>query len=63
MSDLEKYLQIALKDIIFGSEEPAAQSPSYNIDTEIRKLMIEERLRCGLTQKELAKRAHILMSF
>lgn len=59
MTEFEKYLQSALKGITFAAEDTADQPPNYNIDSEIRELIIQERLRMGLTQKELAKRAQI----
>ncbi len=59
MTEFEKYLQSALKEITFVAEDTADQPPNYNIDSEIRELIIQERLRMGLTQKELAKRAQI----
>ena len=54
MSDLQKYLDKALKEVKFVEEEDKPITVDYDIEAELCELIIATRTRIGMTQKQLA---------
>jgi ribosome-binding protein aMBF1 (putative translation factor) len=55
MSDFQNFLDESLSRVKFsGFGKPEARIPEYDIDKEIRELIVRERKMQKLTQKQLA---------
>ena len=59
MEDLQSYLDKALKEVQLAAEDKAEYTVDYNIEEEIRELLVSSRMQVGLTQKELAEKTGI----
>lgn len=59
MSDLQSYLDMALKKVKIEDikEEPAVEQ--YDIEAEICKLVVTTRTSLGITQKQLAEKSGV----
>lgn len=57
MSDFQKYLDQALKNVDLQPIEPETTTYEYNIFAEISEQIIKARNDVGITQKELAQKS------
>lgn len=57
MSDFQKFLDQALKNVEINSTEDAPIYETYDIYEEIKRQIIKARTDLGITQKELAAKA------
>ena len=57
MSDFQKYLDESLPKIIISDlPSPKPDSPAHDLYAEIQEMIVVERKKQKITQKELAKR-------
>lgn len=56
MTDFQKYLDQALKDVEIPSEADEAAVPEYDVFSEISEQLSDARNYIGITQKELAQK-------
>lgn len=62
MSDInsfQEYLKKALDQIELAPTDPSPETESYDINEEIRTLIIQTRLNSGMTQQQLANSSGI----
>ena len=59
MSDFQKFLDENLSKIKFEKTESEKKLPDYDIYGEIREMIVSERRKQKITQKELARRSGI----
>lgn len=57
MSDYQRYLDQALKDIDIAPEKYKPANEDYDIYSEIAQQLVEARYSLGLSQKELAAKS------
>lgn len=54
MFDFQDYMRDALKEIRFDEQDVSVTLPVYDISEDVKKLVISERDKVGMTQKELS---------
>ena len=59
MSDLQKYLDLALSQVKLADIIDEPYPEEYDIEAELRELIISTRRELGITQKQLAERSGI----
>lgn len=59
MSDLQKYLDQALSRVKLSDTDEESCPEEYDIEAELRELIIFTRKELGITQKQLAQRSGI----
>lgn len=59
MSDLQQYLDQALSQIKLSDTEEEPYLEEYDIEVELRELIISTRKGLGITQKQLAQKSGI----
>lgn len=59
MQDLQSYLDKALKEVKFSEANEKKDDYDYDIETELRELIIHTRTKLGLTQKQLAEKSGV----
>ncbi len=59
MSDFQKFLDQALNQVDFTFIELSPKVEEYDIDAEVRDLVIAARAESNLTQKQLAQRSGV----
>ena len=55
MDDFQKYLENALNNITFKEIPENEKIPDYNLNENIKTLIISARTEAGMTQKQLSK--------
>jgi len=59
MSDLQLYLDKALKEVQLLNTEDEPIVTDYDIETELRELIVTTRTQLGITQKQLADKSGV----
>lgn len=59
MSDLQSYLDIALKQVDLEPTQESFAIEQYDVEAEICQLIVVTRTSLGLTQKQLSQRSGI----
>lgn len=59
MEDLQTYLDKALKEIRFSNIKEESNIYHYDVEKELRELIVSTRTRLGITQKQLAEKSGI----
>ena len=62
MSDFQKLLDQALEKVNLTPVDDTPEVEEYNIDVEVRDLVISTRSAANLTQKQLAQRSGVSQS-
>ena len=62
MSDFQKLLDQALEKVNLTPVDDTPEMEEYNIDAEVRDLVISTRSAANLTQKQLAQRSGVSQS-
>ena len=62
MSDLQTYLDEALKRVKLDKINDEAAAPDYNINSELCQLIIDTRVSVDMTQKQLAEKSGVSQS-
>lgn len=62
MSDFQKLLDQALEKVNLTPVDDTPEVEEYNIDAEVRDLVISARSAANLTQKQLAQRSGVSQS-
>ncbi|WP_297288950.1 helix-turn-helix domain-containing protein [uncultured Flavonifractor sp.] len=62
MSDFQKLLDQALEKVNLTPVDDTPEVEEYNIDAEVRDLVISTRSAANLTQKQLAQRSGVSQS-
>jgi DNA-binding XRE family transcriptional regulator len=62
MSDLQTYLDEALKRVKLDSINDEAATPDYNINSELSQLIIDTRVSLDMTQNQLAEKSGVSQS-
>ena len=62
MSDFQKLLNQALEKVNLTPVDDTPEVEEYNIDAEVRDLVISTRSAANLTQKQLAQRSGVSQS-
>ena len=62
MSDFQKLLDQALENVNLTPVDDTPEVEEYNIDAEVRDLVISARSAANLTQKQLAQRSGVSQS-
>ena len=59
MSDFQKFLDQALDKVDLPTVEDSSEVEAYDIDAEVRDLVVDARNASNLTQKQLAQRSGV----
>lgn len=59
MSDLQSYLDIALKQVDLEPTQESFATEQYDVEAEICQLIVVTRTSLGITQKQLSQRSGI----
>ena len=59
MSDLQSYLDKALREVQLSSIEEPPSYADYDIASELRELIVTTRTQLGITQKQLADKSGV----
>lgn len=59
MSDLQSYLDKALKEVQLSYIEETPIVTDYDIETELSELIVTTRTQLGITQKQLADKSGV----
>lgn len=62
MSEFQSYLDKALKEVKLLDIEDEPNIIEYDIDLEVRELIINTRTKLGITQKQLAEKSGVSQS-
>lgn len=62
MSEFQSYLDKALKEVKLLDIEDELNIIEYDIDLEVRELIINTRTKLGITQKQLAEKSGVSQS-
>lgn len=62
MSEFQSYLDKALKEVKLLDIEDEQNIIEYDIDLEVRELIINTRTKLGITQKQLAEKSGVSQS-
>lgn len=62
MSEFQAYLDKALKEVKLLDIEDKPNIIEYDIDLEVRELIINTRTKLGITQKQLAEKSGVSQS-
>ncbi len=62
MSEFQSYLDKALKEVKLLEIEDEPNRIEYDIDLEVRELIINTRTKLGITQKQLAEKSGVSQS-
>lgn len=62
MSDLQAYLDKALKNISFHDDRTETSLFEYDIEAEVRQLIVSTRTDLGITQKQLSNKTGLSQS-
>ena len=62
MSDLQTYLDEALKRVKLDNTNDEAAAPDYDICSELRQLIIDTRVSVNMTQNQLAEKSGVSQS-
>lgn len=59
MSEIQKYLDEALKSVELISTEEPAYLEDYDLEYEVREMIIDVRTQLGMTQKQLSEKSGV----
>lgn len=59
MSDLQSYLDKALREVQLSNIEEPPAFVDYDIESELRELIVTTRTQLGITQKQLADKSGV----